>query len=66
MVVRLDVQQLRKDINRNARAQREAQLLNDRLRLEFDARSRAVAMEAVATEFAMGTAARVVRVGGAR
>ena len=32
--IRLDVQQMRKDLDRNTRAQREARILNERLQLE--------------------------------
>ena len=59
-VVRLDVQQLRKDLDRNTWAQREAGVLNDRLRLEVDARRRIAAMEAVAHQLALGPDARIV------
>lgn len=59
--VRLEVQQLRKDLDRNARVTREARILNDRLRLEIDARRRAVAMEAVAAQLALGPEARIVK-----
>ena len=62
--IRLDVQQTRADLARNARAVREARILNDRLRLEVDARRRVVAMEAVAARLQMSSVARVVRVGG--
>ena len=58
--VRLDVQQLRKDLDRNARAQREAHILNDRLRLEQDTRRQASTMEAVASELQLNRSARVV------
>jgi hypothetical protein len=58
--IRLDVQQLRKDLHRNVRAQREAHILNDRLRLEQDARRQAATMEAVATELQLDHSAKVV------
>ena len=62
VAVRLDVQQMRKDLDRNTRAQREALILNERLQLEVDSRRRAVAMEAVAAQLAMTTEARIVSV----
>ncbi len=62
VAVRLDVQQMRKDLHRNARLQREARILNDRLHLELDARRRAVAVEAVAARLHLGPRARIVRV----
>ena len=42
--------------------QREAQILNDRLHLEMDARRRAAAMEVVAAGVGLGADARIVRV----
>lgn len=51
--VRHQVQQLRKDLDRSGRATHEAQLLNDRLRLEVDARLRTVAMEQIAGQLAL-------------
>lgn len=60
--VRLDVQQLRKDLDRNARATREARILNDRLHLEMDARRRILAMEQAAGRLELGPQARVVHV----
>ena len=60
--VRLDVQQLRADLDRNHRMSREARILNDRLRLEMDARRRASHAEAVAARLGMTGAASVVRV----
>lgn len=59
--VRLEVQQLRKDLDRNARATREAQILNDRLHLEMDARRRVLAMEKTATRLDLGPSARIVQ-----
>jgi hypothetical protein len=64
--VRLDVQQLKKDMDRGTRAQRESTVLNDRLRLEVDARRRVAAMEAVAAGLEMGPEASVVRIGSVR
>jgi len=60
--VRLDVQQLRADLDRNTRMSREARILNDRLRLEMDARRRASAVESVAVRLGMTGDAAVVRV----
>jgi len=60
--VRLDVQQMRKDLDRNTRAQREARILNERLELEVASRRRAVAMEAVAAQMAMSADARMISV----
>ena len=60
--VRLDVQQTRKDLDRNMRMEREAQVLNERLRLEMDARRRAVAVEAIAQSLSLDASAKVVRV----
>ena len=60
-VIRLDVQQVRNDLARHDRAERESSILNDRLRLEVDARRRTLAMEAVATELGLGAEAQVVR-----
>lgn len=62
VAVRLDVQQLRKDLDRNTRMQREAGILNDRLHLEMDARRRATAVEVLASQLALGPEARIVRV----
>lgn len=64
VMVRLDVQSVRKDLVQNARTQREAGILNDRLRLEMDARRRAVAVEVVATNLELGPDARIVTVEG--
>lgn len=60
--VRVDVQALREDLDKAGRAQREARITNDRLRLELDARRRAVALEDVARRMGLGENARVVRV----
>ena len=62
--IRLDVQQLRKDLDRNGHAQREALIQRDRLRLEVDARRRAMAMESAAVSMDMAHDVRVVRLGG--
>lgn len=61
VAVRLDVQQMRKDLDRNSRMTREATILNDRLHLENDARRRAAAVEVVASRLALGPEARIVR-----
>ena len=60
--IRLDVQQMRKDLDRNTRAQREARILNERLQLEVASRRRAVAMEAIAVQLAMTSDARIIPV----
>jgi hypothetical protein len=59
--VRLDVQSVRKDLDRNERAQREARVSRDRLRLEIDARRRTAVVDALATQMQLGPAAQVVR-----
>jgi hypothetical protein len=61
VAVRVDVQQLHKDLDRNGRLEREARVLNERLRLERDARRNAVAVQAIATEFGLTADARIVR-----
>jgi hypothetical protein len=66
VAVRLDVQQMRKDFDRNGYQQREASVLNDRLHLEMDARRRAAAMEVVAGRLALGSQAGVVLVEGSQ
>jgi len=60
--VRVGVQQLRKDLDRSGRTHREATVLNDRLRLEVDARRRAVAMEAAAAQLSLASQAPFVDV----
>lgn len=60
--VRLDVQALRTDLDRNSRHAREARILNDRLRLEMDARRRAVHVEAMAGRLGVTAEAPIVRV----
>jgi len=60
--VRLDVQQSRKDLDRNERAQRAAEVVNDRLRLELDSRRRAEAVEAVASRMGIEESVRIVRI----
>ena len=61
--IRVEVQQLRKDLDRSGRTHRESRVLNDRLRLELDARRRAVALEAAAARLSVGESARVIRIG---
>ncbi len=58
--VRVDVQQLRTDLDRNGRATREARIVNDRLRLEVDSRRRAVAVEALAAQLQMTSQVPIV------
>lgn len=60
--VRVEVQELRKDIERAEYRQREAGLLHERLQLEVDARRRAAAVEAIATELSVGAHVQVERV----
>ncbi len=62
--VRLQVQEFRKDIDRMGRQEHEAEVLNERLHLEMDARRRASAMEQIATRMELGSAAHVVRLEG--
>lgn len=57
--IRVDVQQLRKDLDRSGRAFREARVHNDRLRLELDARKRAFALEAAAAQLGLGDNAQL-------
>lgn len=59
--VRLEVQQLRKDMDRTSRATLEAQVLQDRLVLEMEARRRAVAMERAADQLGLGPQASLVK-----
>jgi hypothetical protein len=59
VAVRVDVQDLRKDVERTQDMQKEALLLHERLQLEVDARHRAAAVEAMATELAIVTPASV-------
>jgi hypothetical protein len=63
---RVAVQELREDLDKVGRAQREARVTNDRLRLELDARRRAIALEGAAVDLGLGERARVIRVGGSR
>jgi hypothetical protein len=61
--IRVDVQQLRSDLDRASRAQREARIQNERLRLELDARRRALAMESLAASTGTVEGASVIVVG---
>jgi hypothetical protein len=63
VAVRLDVQRIRKDYERTLRTQREALVLQDRLRLELDARHRATAMEELAMRYDLVADPRVVDLG---
>ncbi|MCB9679792.1 MAG: hypothetical protein H6737_32095 [Alphaproteobacteria bacterium] len=58
-MVRLEVQQLRKDLDRTSKAILDARVLNDRLTLEHEARARVVAVEATATAMGLTGAARL-------
>ncbi len=58
--IRVEVQALREDLDKAGRAHREARIVNDRLRLEIDARRRAVAMEAAAASLALTERVQVV------
>lgn len=60
--VRVDVQQVRKDLDRSGRAHREARIQNDRLQLELDARRRSVVLESAAQQLAASDQAPIVRV----
>lgn len=64
VAVRLDVQQLHKSLDRNYRAERDAQVLHERLLLERDVRRGAGSLEQLATRHGLGTEARVVWVKG--
>jgi cell division protein FtsL len=60
VAIRLDVQSLRKNLDRNDRLSREAQLLNQRLTLETDSRRRVAAVEAIASEMQLSSQVHVV------
>jgi hypothetical protein len=60
VLARLDVQELRQDIDRAQRQQRRARIVNERLHLESDVRRRAAAVEIAAAEHDLGPEARVV------
>ena len=61
--VRLDVQSMRKDLDRNARLIDDARLTHDRLQLELDARRRVVAVDAVADALNLIPGAKVIDLG---
>lgn len=58
--VRLEVQRIRKDLDRIGAEQRTAIVKNDRLRLEIDARRRATATRRAAAEAGLAPDAKVV------
>jgi hypothetical protein len=60
---RIEVQALHKDLSRNARLQREAVVLHERLQLEWSVRRRTAAIEAVADEMALSSTASLVPLG---
>jgi len=62
VIIRLDVQRLEMDLDRNDRAQRAAQVLNERLTLELDSRRRLQAVEGMATALGASADVPVVRV----
>ena len=64
--VRLDVQQLRKDIDRNERTQRRATVTNERLRLELDSRRRAEAVQDLALKMGIQNRQRLFRLRSSR
>ena len=55
VTVRLDVARLQKDLARNAVLFREAQVLNERLQLEWDVRRRTAAVEFIASHMSMSS-----------
>jgi hypothetical protein len=65
VAVRLDVQQIRKHLDRNDAAMHEAEVAHQRLLLEIDARRRAVAMQGVAAQLGLGPGPAVVHVAAA-
>ncbi len=60
--VRLDVQQLRKDLDLNERYIRSANVLNERLHLELDTRRRAEAVEDIATRLGANHEVDIIRI----
>jgi hypothetical protein len=60
--VRLDVQQLRSDLDRNEYSQRTATVTNERLVLELDSRRRAEAVQNVALRMGIHNEARIIRI----
>lgn len=61
VTIRLDVQRLQMDLDRNDRAERAAQVLHERLSLELDARRRLQAMEGLATSLGATSEVPIVR-----
>ena len=59
--IRLDVHQLQRDLDRNARMHREARVLHERLELEWAVRRRTAAVEAMAGGLGLGAEAPVSR-----
>jgi len=62
--IRIEVQGLQNDLSRNARLQREAVVLHERLQLEWSVRRRTAAIEAVADRMALTSAVPLVSVEG--
>jgi hypothetical protein len=62
VAIRLDVQQVRKHLDRNDTAMREAEVAHQRLLLEIDARRRAIAMQGVAGQLGLGPGPAVVHI----
>jgi hypothetical protein len=62
--VRLDVQQLHRELDRTHRAQREARMQNERLSLELAVRNRAAELEGAAGASGLGAQVVVVHVDG--
>jgi hypothetical protein len=62
VTIRVQVQNLRQDLDRNVRAQRESNVVQDRLRLELAARRRAVVLDQAATQLALSEDVRVERI----
>lgn len=53
VAIRLDVQQLRENLDRNDRLQRQSEVLRERLRLEVDARRRVASLERIGTTMSL-------------
>ena len=64
-MVRLEVQQLRKDLDRTQGAILDARVLNDRLTLENEARHRVMEVERAATEHGLSASARIETISAA-
>ena len=60
VAIRLDVQRLHMDLDRNDRAHRTASVLNERLTLELDARTRLETMQGYADALGANAAAPLV------